>query len=83
MNTPQHGAYERLSALINNLNATLANLDFVHQSEVNRILSGEGDLKIKEVAKQTLEARHRERRMPYVETLAELRAQITSRRRAN
>jgi hypothetical protein len=59
--------------LVQSLAATLADMDFVHQRELEAIDGGRGDAALKERRRRALERAHWERRAPYVQQLAVLR----------
>ena len=52
---------------------TLGNIDFQHDAELERLEISRTDEELKSYIKGTLLAKHRARREPYVELLAELR----------
>ena len=60
--------------LMQTLLATLADIDFAHQCELQRVAESSADAALKERLRADLEARHRERRAPYVEQLVVLEA---------
>lgn len=55
---------------------TLANIDFEHEMEVTRLVESTVAPALKSGIMQKLVARHRERREPYVQLLASLRAKL-------
>ena len=59
--------------------AILADLDYAHECELERIAAGPGDLALKECLRARLEAQHGERRVPYVQQLDRLEARIRAR----
>ena len=60
------------SATARALSETLANIDFVHAREMDRVLAGRSPPEAKQIALANLECRHHERRRVYVQALAEL-----------
>ena len=62
--------------LMQNLLATLADIDFAHQREVERVTDGSGDETLKSLVVGQLKERHRQRREPYIQQLAGLEARI-------
>ena len=67
--TPQR---ERLGDTARALSETLANIDFVHAREMDRVLAGRSAPEAKQLAIANLECRHHERRQAYVQALSEL-----------
>ena len=65
-----------IQPLMQSLLAILADLDFAHECELERIETGSGDAAMKERLRSRLEAQHRERRAPYVHQLGRLQARI-------
>jgi hypothetical protein len=55
---------------------TLANIDFEHEMDVARLIESGMAPALKAGVMQKLVARHRERREPYVQLLASLRAKM-------
>ena len=55
---------------------TLADLDFAHERELRRIDASSADAALKARLRGEFEARHRERREPYVQQLGALEARI-------
>ncbi len=68
-----------IQPLMQNLLATLADIDFAHECELQQIETGSGDAALKEGLRAKLDASHRERREPYVQQLASLQARIKSK----
>ena len=62
--------------LMQSLLATLADIDFAHACELQRVTTGSGDVALKDRVRARLDARHRERRAPYVQGLGALEARI-------
>ena len=62
-----------VDAMMREVLHTLGNIDFQHEAELERLESGAMDEQLKSHIRGRLLARHRERREPYVELLAELR----------
>jgi hypothetical protein len=56
--------------------ATLADLDFAHQREVQRVDAKSADPALRRRVRAQLEARHRERREPYLKELEILEAHL-------
>jgi hypothetical protein len=56
--------------------AILADLDYAHECELERIAAGPGDLALKECVRARLEAQHGERRASYLQQLDRLEARI-------
>jgi hypothetical protein len=54
------------------LSETLANIDFVHAREMDRVLASGSAPEAKQLALAVLECRHHERRQAYVQALTEL-----------
>jgi hypothetical protein len=67
-----------LHALLQSTSRTLANLDFEHQHEVQRVERGRTDPALKKQIIDNLRRRHRERRQPYVALVAELQSHLSS-----
>ncbi len=65
-----------IQPLMQTLLAILADLDFAHECELERIAAGPGDLALKECLRARLEAQHGERRAPYLQQLERLQARI-------
>jgi hypothetical protein len=63
-----------LLPLVQSLSGTLANIDFEHERELQRVNRSKVDGLLKEELRITLAQRHQERREPYVQQLAKLRA---------
>lgn len=69
-----HRTYSpNIQAMMQELLRTLANIDFQHEAEMDRLKQSATDEELKKYIKEKLLARHRERREPYVNLLAELR----------
>jgi hypothetical protein len=64
-----------IQPLMQTLLAILADLDFAHECELERIAAGPGDLALKEWLRARLE-QHGERRAPYVQQLGRLEARM-------
>jgi hypothetical protein len=64
--------------LMQSLMATLADIDFAHDCEVDRIEASSADPSLKSRLRAQLAARHRERREPYVQQLAAFEARIAA-----
>jgi hypothetical protein len=62
--------------LMQSLLATLADIDFAHECELQRLATGSGDPALKGRVRAQLEASHRARRAPYVQQLGVLEARI-------
>jgi hypothetical protein len=62
--------------LMQTMLATLADLDFAHERELQRVDASSADLALKVQLRADIEARHRERRGPYVQQLGALEARI-------
>jgi hypothetical protein len=56
--------------------AALADIDFVHESEVALVRDSDADEWLKQSVIRRLEERHRERRAPYVRQLAAVEERI-------
>ena len=65
----------KLLPLIQSLSATLADIEFAHEREMER-LEGPADDWALQQRRMDLEQAYRERRAPYVEQLAELQARV-------
>jgi len=65
-----------IQPLMQTLLAILADLDFAHECELERIEAGPGDLALKECLRARLEAQHCERRAPYLQQLGRLEARM-------
>jgi len=65
-----------IQPLMQTLLAILADLDFAHECELERIATGSDDAAMKECVRARLEAQHRERRAPYVEQLGRIEGRI-------
>lgn len=64
-----------IQTMMQELLRTLANLDFQHEDDLNKLKRSTTDDELKKYIKEKLQERHRERREPYVNLLAELRKQ--------
>ena len=64
-----------IQSMMQELLRTLANIDFQHEDELNKLKRSTTDEELKKYIKEKLLERHRERREPYVNLLAELRKQ--------
>jgi hypothetical protein len=62
--------------LVQALLATLADLDFAHDRELQQIEAGSAAPALKQRLRAELDAEHRERRRPYVQQLEALEARI-------
>jgi hypothetical protein len=67
-----------LHALLKSTLHTLANLDFEHQHEMQRLERSRTDPALKEQIAENLQRRHRERRQPYVMLIAEPQKHLAS-----
>ena len=65
--------------LMQSLLATLANIDFEHEHEVERVTRSSAPASLKAHLLAKLTERHRERRTPYVGELAVLQGRVHSR----
>ena len=65
-----------LLPLMQSLAATLADIDFAHEREVEALETRGGDPALKERRRRALEQAHRERRAPCVQQLAELESRV-------
>jgi hypothetical protein len=65
-----------LQPLLQSILAALADIDFVHASEVAIIRDSDADEWLKQSVIRRLEERHRERRTPYVRQLAAVEERI-------
>jgi len=63
---------------LQSLLATLADMDFEHESDMETIRYSAADEWLKETTIRKLQERHRARRAPYVEKLERLQKQIQS-----
>jgi hypothetical protein len=61
---------------LQSLLATLAEIDFEHESDIETIRDSSADEWLKQTAIRTLQERHRKRRAPYVRQLTMLQKQI-------
>ncbi len=62
--------------LLQSLLATLADIDFEHESEVESVRNSASDEWLKQAAIRKLQERHRERRAPYIRELEALQERI-------
>jgi hypothetical protein len=67
-----------IQPLMQDLLRTLANIDFEHEIELEKLEASPMDPAFKRQIRERLKERHRERRDPYVHHLAELQAQATA-----
>lgn len=65
-----------IQPLMQNLLATLADIDFAHRCEVERVTDGSGDETLKSLVVGQLKEHHRQRCEPYVQQLAGLESRI-------
>ena len=65
-----------LQPLLQSILAALADIDFVHESEVALIRDSDADEWLKQSVIRRLDERHRERRAPYVRQLAAVEERI-------
>ena len=65
-----------LQPLLQSILAALADIDFVHASEVALIRDSDADEWLKQSVIRRLDERHRERRAPYVRQLAAVEERI-------
>ncbi|QRM34378.1 hypothetical protein [Microvirga sp. VF16] len=65
-----------LQPLLQSILAALADIDFVHESEVAIVRDSDADEWLKQTVIRRLEERHRERRAPYVRQLAAVEERI-------
>jgi hypothetical protein len=65
-----------LQSLLQSLLATLADLDFAYESDLEVVKNSATDELLKRVSVEKLERQHRERRAPYVEQLVALQGQM-------
>ncbi len=66
-----------IQPLMQDLLRTLANIDFEHEVELEKLDASAVDPAFKRQIRERLKERHRERRDPYVQHLAELQARAT------
>jgi hypothetical protein len=72
----RNGMYsDDIQSMMQDLLRTLANLDFQHEDELDKLERSATDEELKKYIKEKILARHRERREPYVDLLAELHRQ--------
>ena len=62
--------------LLQSLLATLADIDFEHESDIETVRNSAADEWLKQATIRKLQERHRERRFPYVRRLEGLQKQI-------
>ena len=67
-----------LQPLLQSLLATLADIDFAYESDMDSIRNSSAEEWVKQTAIRKLQLRHRERRQPYVRQLAVLQGRITA-----
>lgn len=67
-----------IQPLMQTLLATLADLDFEHECELEKVKNSATDPSVKAKMITKLEQRHRERRQPYVQELLALEARMRS-----
>jgi hypothetical protein len=67
-----------IQPLMQDLLRTLANIDFEHEIELEKLEASTMEAAFKRQIRERLKERHRERREPYVQHLAELHTQATS-----
>ena len=67
-----------IQPLMQTLLATLADIDFGHECELEKVKNSAADTSLKAKMITRLEQRHRERRQPYVEELLALKARMRS-----
>ena len=65
-----------LQPLLQSLLATLADIDFAHQSDIETVRNSSAEEWLKQTTIRKLQQRHRERREPYVRQLKALQARI-------
>jgi hypothetical protein len=65
-----------LQPLLQSLLATLADIDFAHQSDIEAVRASSAEEWLKQATIRNLQQRHRERREPYVRQLEALQARI-------
>jgi hypothetical protein len=65
-----------LQPLLQSILAALADIDFVHESEVALIRDSDADGWLKQSVIRRLDERHRERRAPFVQQLAAVEERI-------
>jgi hypothetical protein len=59
--------------------AALADIDFAHESDIETVRNSSADEWLKQTVIGRLQARHQERRTPYVQQLERLQKQILTR----
>ena len=67
-----------IQPLMQSLLATLANIDFVHEREIEKLRNSATDVSLRETLIAVLEEGHEKRRQPYLEGLAALESDIRS-----
>ena len=85
-NTERQSSLARMSAartypsellpLLQSALATLADIDFEHESDIETVRNSSADEWLKQATITKLEQRHRERRAPYIRQLEGLQKQI-------
>ncbi len=65
-----------LQPLLQSLLATLADIDFAHESDIQTVRTSSAEEWLKQATIRKLQQRHRERREPYVLQLKALEARI-------
>jgi hypothetical protein len=68
-----------LQPLLQSLFSTLADIDYAHDCDVERLEKGAGDSLLKEQTKAKLDEEHRQRREPYVQQIALLEAEFRAK----
>jgi hypothetical protein len=66
----------RSFGLLQSILATLANLDFEHESDVETIGDSSADEWLKQTVIRKLQERHQQRRAPYIQQLERLQRQL-------
>ncbi len=67
-----------LQPLLQSLLATVADIDFAYESDINTIRNSSAEEWVKQTLIHKLHLRHRKRRQPYVRQLAVLQERITA-----
>jgi hypothetical protein len=67
-----------LQSMMQDTLRTLANIDFEHEIEIQKLEQSNTDKNLKRQIAARLKERHRERREPYIQLLAELHMRATS-----
>lgn len=65
-----------LQSFLQSLLATLADIDFAHESDIATVRTSSAEEWLKQATIRTLQQRHRERREPYVRRLKALQVRI-------